>query len=166
MRPTHVICGAVASLAVAYGVAEIATRHAPKAQFVAASDAFLVSDVHLQVNRRWPGPDPSLPDGQFDCDDYAQMKANILRRLGYQVRLLTVWLPMNQGKVGCHMVVELADGRILDNRYSAVTNRKALERAGYRGWREWTPGMDLVCEGGPPPVQGRFFGFKPAEPRP
>ena len=75
-----------------------------------------------------PHLDATLPDGVYDCEDYAWAKITALWSAGLGAldpRAVVVRIP---GSAQLHMVVELKDGRILDNRYGRVQTRAGLEK--------------------------------------
>ncbi len=87
-----------------------------------------VARINREANRVAPHLDASLPDGVFDCEDYAWAKINALWAAGLsrlEPRAVVVRIP---GIRQAHMVVLLNDGRVLDNRYGNVQTRAGLER--------------------------------------
>lgn len=81
--------------------------------------------INHEANKVRPHADAALPDGQYDCEDYAAAKLRALRAagLGDGARMWWVITPRES-----HAVVVLRDGRVLDNRFANVTTRRDLER--------------------------------------
>ena len=87
-----------------------------------------VSRINREANRVRPYLDAALPDGVYDCEDYAWAKITALWSAGLGAldpRAVVVRIP---GVRQLHMVVELGDGRVLDNRYGRVQTRAGLEK--------------------------------------
>ena len=94
--------------------------------FALADDG--VSRINREANRVRPHLDATLPDGVYDCEDYAWAKITALWSAGLGAldpRAVVVRIP---GVRQLHMVVELNDGRVLDNRYGRVQTRAGLEK--------------------------------------
>jgi len=94
--------------------------------FALADDG--VSRINREANRVAPHLDAALPDGTYDCDDYVWAKILALWAAGLsslEPRAVVVRIP---GSAQLHMVVELSDGRVLDNRYGRVQTRAGLEK--------------------------------------
>jgi len=94
--------------------------------FALADDS--VSRINLEANRVAPRLDATLPDGVYDCEDYAFAKILALWSAGLGAldpHAVVVRIP---GSAQLHMVVELSDGRVLDNRYGRVQTRAGLEK--------------------------------------
>ncbi len=87
-----------------------------------------VSRINREANRVRPHADAALPDGTYDCEDYAAAKIAALNAAGLsnlRPRLAIVSIP---GIAQRHAVVLLEDGRVLDNRYGRVQTRAGLEK--------------------------------------
>lgn len=93
-----------------------------------------VEQINRKANKVRPHADSSLPDGQYDCEDYAMAKLRALRAagLGDGARMWWVLTPKES-----HAVVVLSDGRVLDNLFANVATRRDLER--FRGYLFLTP---------------------------
>lgn len=85
--------------------------------------------INHEANKVRPHADATLPDGQYDCEDYALAKLRALRAagLGDGARMWWVLTPRES-----HAVVVLKDGRVLDNLFANVAKRRDLER--FRGY--------------------------------
>lgn len=81
--------------------------------------------INHEANKVRPHADAALPDGQYDCEDYAAAKLRALRSagLGDGARMWWVLTPKES-----HAVVVLRDGRVLDNLFADVATRRDLVR--------------------------------------
>ena len=92
-------------------------------------DTFDLNQVNGAVNSIPPHVDASLPDGVWDCEDYALAKARKLAYMG--ARPSDLKFKIYDTPWGRHMVLVYKEKYVLDNLTDGVYTVGALRKRGY-----------------------------------
>ena len=87
-------------------------------------------------NDEWKSPERFIRDGGGDCEDFAIMVYELLKRNGYKPEIYTIWNPNDDRDYG-HALCVYEDKLFTPYKIKAMTLKQYMKEYNYTHWRKY-----------------------------